>query len=84
MVKIRLARIRTKNQPKYRIVAADEKFKRDGRFLEILGHYDPTVDPFIIKIDDGRFNYWLSVGAQPTDSVKKLLVRHERIGQLNS
>lgn len=84
MVKIRLARTGSKNQPKYRIVAADEKFKRDGRFLEILGYYDPTVDPFIIKIDGARFNYWLSVGAQPTESVKKLLARHEGIGSSNS
>ena len=84
MVKIRLARVGSKNQPKYRIVATDEKFKRDGRFLEILGHYDPTVDPFIIKTDDDRFKYWLSVGAQPTESVKKLLVKHERADKPDS
>lgn len=50
MVKIRLARVGAKNQPKYRIVAADEKFKRDGRFIEILGRYDPTADPPSIEI----------------------------------
>lgn len=72
MVKIRLARLGSKNQPKYRIVAAEEKFKRSGRFLEILGHYDPTTNPSTISIDKERFDYWLSVGAQPTQAVKEL------------
>lgn len=73
MVKIRLARFGSRNQPKYRLVAADEKFKRDGRFLEILGHYDPNANPSIIKVDKERFDYWLSHGAQPTKAVRDLI-----------
>ncbi len=75
MIKIRLARVGSKNQPKYRIVAADEKFKRDGRFLEILGQYDPTTNPFTVKVDKERLNYWISHGAQPTEAVRKLIAK---------
>jgi len=73
MVKIRLARVGARNQAKYRIVAAEEKFKRDGRFLEILGHYDTTTDPSTVRVDKKRFDHWLSVGAQPTETVTRLV-----------
>lgn len=75
MVKLRLARVGARNQAKYRIVAADEKFKRDGRFLEIIGHYDTTTNPSKIVMDKARFKYWLSVGAQPTNTVARLATR---------
>ena len=75
MVKIRLARYGAKNQPKYRIVSAEEKFKRDGRFIEVLGFYDPTKNPSVVKVNRDRLNYWLSVGAQPTDTVRRLVAK---------
>ena len=75
MVKIRLSRVGARNQAKYRVVVADGKFKRDGRFLEIIGHYDTTTDPATIVIDKERYNHWISLGAQPTDSVARLIKR---------
>ena len=75
MVKIRLARVGSKNKPKYRIVVAHEQFKRDGRFLEILGHYDTTTNPSNIKINKERYNYWLEKGAQPNEAVFHLVKR---------
>lgn len=72
MIKIRLSRVGAKNQPKYRIVAIDEQNKRDGKFIEILGHYNPTVKPAEIVIDKDRLSYWISTGAQTTAAVAKL------------
>lgn len=74
-VKIRLQRGGKKKQPIYRIVAADSRFKRDGRFLEKLGQYNPTTNPMTIEVKEGRILYWLGVGATPTDTVKNLLSR---------
>jgi small subunit ribosomal protein S16 len=73
MIKIRLSRQGAKNQPKYRIVVAEKKFKRDGRFLEIVGHYDTTTNPSKVTIDKKQLEHWLSVGAQPTETVKRLI-----------
>lgn len=73
MVKIRLSRVGTKNQPKYRVIVADESVARNGKFLEILGQYNPTVKPAFFNVDKKRLDYWLSVGAQPTETVDKLL-----------
>jgi small subunit ribosomal protein S16 len=72
-VKLRLRREGAKKAPHYRIVAADSRAPRDGRFLEILGEYHPMDQPSTIKIDGERALYWLRNGAQPTDQVKKLL-----------
>lgn len=72
MVKIRLARTGARNQAKYRIVSAHEASKRDGKFLEILGSYDPTVHPSRIVLNKERYDYWVSVGAQPTQAVASL------------
>lgn len=72
MIKIRLARVGTKNQPKYRIVAIDEQIKRNGKFLEILGSYNPTVKPAEVKLNQERIDYWVGVGAQTTPAVEKL------------
>jgi small subunit ribosomal protein S16 len=72
MVRLRLRRIGAKKQPSYRVVAADKEAPRDGRFLEILGHYNPRTEPSTITLQEDRIFYWLSVGAQPSDSVARL------------
>ena len=72
-VKIRLRRMGAKKAPFYRIVVADSRYPRDGRFIEEVGYYDPTKEPFVIKIDEEKAKTWLANGAQPTDTVKALL-----------
>ncbi|HET7044096.1 MAG TPA: 30S ribosomal protein S16 [Gaiellaceae bacterium] len=72
-VKLRLARVGSKKNPIYRVVAADERSPRDGRFLEIVGRYNPQTDPSTIDLDETKVRDWLSKGAQPTDAVRKLL-----------
>ena len=72
-VKIRLRRMGAKKAPFYRIVVADSRYPRDGRFIEEVGYYDPTKEPSVIKIDQELATKWLSQGAQPTETVKKLL-----------
>lgn len=72
MVRIRLRRTGLRHQPSYRIMAADKESPRDGRFLEILGSYNPRENPFGFQVNEGRVYHWLSVGAQPSDSVLKL------------
>lgn len=73
MVKIRLTRLGAHKRPYYRIVAADNRSRRDGPFIEILGTYDPMKDPSEIKLDQEKVKHWLQQGAQPTDKVKKLI-----------
>ena len=77
-VKIRLQRFGTKKKPYYRIVAADSRNKRDGRFLEQVGTYNPMVKPEAVSIVKDRFDYWVSVGAQPSDTVASLVRRLNR------
>lgn len=72
MVKIRLKRMGANKKPFYRVVVADSRAPRDGRFIEEVGYYNPLVEPPIIKIDEEKANKWLSNGAQPTDTVKAL------------
>jgi len=72
-VKLRLMRVGKKKQPTYRVVAADARAPRNGRFIEILGTYEPRQDPSVIKINNDRAVYWLGEGAQPTERVEKLL-----------
>ena len=72
MVRLRLRRIGAKQQPSYRIVAADVEHPRDGRFLEILGAYNPRTQPATIHLEEARIFYWLSVGAQPSESVVRV------------
>lgn len=72
-VKLRLMRMGKKKQPTYRIVAADSRSPRDGRFIEILGTYQPRADPSVVLIDTAKAVKWLSEGAQPTETVAKLL-----------
>ncbi|MGD1006845.1 MAG: 30S ribosomal protein S16 [Ignavibacteriaceae bacterium] len=72
-VKLRLRRIGKKKQPVYKVVAADSRSPRDGKFLEAIGLYNPLTDPLTFEIKEDRALYWLNVGAQPTDTVKSLL-----------
>ena len=72
-VKIRLRRIGAKKAPFYRVVVADSRYPRNGRFIEEIGYYDPLKEPAEIKIDAEKAQKWLSNGAQPTDTVKSLL-----------
>ena len=72
MVKIRLKRMGAHKKPFYRVVVADSRTPRDGRFIEELGYYNPLTDPVDIKIDADAAKKWLETGAQPTDTVKKL------------
>ena len=71
-VKIRLRRMGQKKAPFYRIIVADSRSPRDGRFIEEIGYYNPMTDPADIKIDEEKAQKWLGTGAQPTDTVKKL------------
>jgi small subunit ribosomal protein S16 len=73
MVKLRLKRMGQKKAPFYRVVAADARAPRDGRFIEEIGYYDPTKDPSVIKFDAEKAQKWLAAGAQPTETVAKLL-----------
>ncbi len=73
MVKIRLRRAGAKKKPSYRVVVADSRSPRDGRFIEIIGHYNPRTDPVTVNIHEDRVLHWLSEGAQPTDTVRRLL-----------
>ena len=73
MVKIRLRRTGAKKQPSYRVVVADSRSPRDGRFVEIVGHYNPRTEPETFQVHEDRVLHWLSVGAQPTDAVQRLL-----------
>lgn len=75
MVKLRLTRVGKRKQPSYRLVAADSRKPRDGRFIEILGHYNPMVEPATLVIKEERILEWLKKGAQPTDALKRILVR---------
>lgn len=72
MVKIRLKRMGSKGAPFYRIVAADARSPRDGRFIEEIGYYDPTKEPSVIKVDEELAKKWIANGAQVTETVKKL------------
>ncbi|MBQ2545460.1 MAG: 30S ribosomal protein S16 [Clostridia bacterium] len=81
MVKIRLRRMGAKKAPFYRIVVADSRYPRDGRFIEEVGYYDPMKEPVVLKVDEDKVKDWLSKGAQPTETVKALLVKNGVIGK---
>jgi len=72
-VKLRLTRVGKTKQPQYRIVAADSRSPRDGRFIEILGQYNPLAEPSLVNLDQEKVDKWLSQGAQPTERVAKLI-----------
>jgi len=77
MVTIRMRRLGSKKRPFFRVVATDARTPRDGRSIEILGHYDPTTQPETLRLNRDRFHYWLDKGARPSDTVRTLLARHE-------
>ena len=76
-VKIRLRRMGAKKAPFYRVVVADSRFPRDGRFIEEIGYYDPTKEPAVVQIDAEKAKEWIATGAQPTDTVRVLLKKNE-------
>lgn len=73
MVKIRLRRMGAKKQPTYRFVITDARAPRDGRFIEIVGHYNPRTEPKTVVVDEAKIKEWLAKGAQPSDPVRRLL-----------
>jgi small subunit ribosomal protein S16 len=75
MLSIRLRRTGAAKRPYYRVVVADSRSTRDGRFVEVLGHYDPRPDPAVVEIDAERARHWLDKGARPSDTVRSLLKR---------
>ena len=75
-VKIRLRRLGAKKAPYYRVVVADSRYPRNGRFIEEIGTYDPTKDPAVVTIDGDKAKQWIKNGAQPTDTVKALLKKN--------
>ncbi len=75
MVRIRLTRRGAKKKPFYRLVAADQRAPRDGRFIEQLGYYDPMKEPMVLKFDLERVDYWIGQGAQPSETAKRLIER---------
>ena len=76
-VKIRLRRMGAKKSPFYRIVVADSRYPRDGRFIEEIGYYNPLKEPAEVKVDSEKAKKWIANGAQPTDTVKSLFKRHD-------
>lgn len=82
MLRIRLSRTGAKKQPSYRIVVTDLEAKRDGRIVERIGHYNPRTDPLEYRINEDRALYWLSVGAQPSDPVRQLLLNQGTFDRL--
>jgi small subunit ribosomal protein S16 len=72
-VKLRLTRVGSKKNPIYRVVAADSRSPRDGKFIEIVGRYNPQTEPSTIELDEEKIKAWLDKGAQPTDSVRRLM-----------
>lgn len=83
MVRLRLLRMGCKKAPFYRVVAANSSAPRDGRFIEILGHYNPTKHPQIIELKEDRVHYWLGVGAQPSETVNSLFRKQGILKQLH-
>ena len=77
MLSIRLRRTGTTKRPYYRVVVADSRAWRDGRFVETLGHYDPRKHPAVVKIDAERAQYWISKGAKPSETVRSLLKKKD-------
>ena len=76
MVAIRLRRAGSKKRPFFRVVVTDSRAARDSSFVEILGHYNPRTKPAVVNVDKERVDYWISKGAQPSDSVRTLIARH--------
>ena len=80
MLAIRLRRTGSTKRPYYRVVVADSRSWRDGRFVEVLGHYDPRRSPAVVKIDADRAEYWIGKGARPSDTVRSMLKKQKKAG----
>jgi small subunit ribosomal protein S16 len=80
MLAIRLRRTGSTKRPYYRVVVADSRSWRDGRFVEVLGHYDPRRNPAVVKIDADRAEYWIGKGARPSDTVRSMLKKQKKAG----
>ncbi|HDZ89114.1 MAG: 30S ribosomal protein S16 [Deltaproteobacteria bacterium] len=78
-VRIRMTRMGAKKKPFYRFVAADSESPRDGRFLDILGYYDPMKDPAVVKIHEDKMNYWIEKGARVSEAVQAILKRERKM-----
>ena len=79
MLRIRLARTGARNQPSYRVVVADSRKPRDGKFVEIIGHYNPREDPPLVVIDEKKAKKWIEMGAQPSEAVKRMIDNFEEV-----
>jgi small subunit ribosomal protein S16 len=79
-VRVRLTRVGSNKNPIWRVVVADQRSPRDGRFIETIGHYNPQTEPSTIRIDEGRLQHWLARGAQPTGTVKQLVKAQAKSG----
>lgn len=79
-VRVRLTRVGSKKNPIWRVVVADQRSPRDGRFIETIGHYNPQTEPSTIRIDEDRLQHWLARGAQPSGSVKQLVKAYSKSG----
>jgi small subunit ribosomal protein S16 len=77
-VRVRLTRVGSNKNPIWRVVVADQRSPRDGRFIETIGHYNPQTNPSMITIDEERFQHWVARGAQPTNTVKQLVKAHAK------
>ena len=84
MLMIRLRRHGAKKRPFFRVVVIDSHAARDGRFVEILGHYNPTADPETLELNRDRLTHWMDRGAQPSDTVRTLLARHPGAGSADA
>jgi small subunit ribosomal protein S16 len=78
-VKIRLMRLGKTKQPSYRVVVKEARTPRSGKYIELLGHYNPLSEPADVKLNEERVKYWLSVGAQPTETMRRLITKHTAI-----
>src|SRR5919107_4740474 len=79
-VRVRLTRVGSKKNPIWRVVVADQRSPRDGRFIETIGHYNPQTEPSTIRIDEERLQHWIARGAQPTGTVKQLVKAYAKSG----
>jgi small subunit ribosomal protein S16 len=79
-VRVRLTRVGSKKNPIWRVVVADQRSPRDGRFIETIGHYNPQTEPSTIRLDEERLQHWLARGAQPTGTVKQLVKAYAKSG----
>ena len=79
MLKIKLSRTGKRNQPHYRIIVAEARSKRDGKCADIIGHYNPLIKTNAVVVDKDKYNYWISQGALPTDTVKSIVTRSNNL-----